>query len=236
MIATGTALAIAAGATAGSNIAASAMSSRAQTNAAKRANKTIQDSAAQGRADLAPWRQAGENALAQLEEKVAAGPGEYTESPGYQYRLDQGVKALERGASAGGALNTGATRKALIRFGQDYGTQDYQNHLDRYYASLQPLMSLSGSGQNAAAGQAGITQRAGEGVARGQGIIGAARAEGYKDIAGNAAGGISEFVTLGQLSGGQNNLTSFGSVNRGPGTQPSGYGSLTDKPYDWMND
>jgi len=36
----------------------------------------------QGRADLAPWRQAGVDALGQLQSKIAAGPGEFEKSPG----------------------------------------------------------------------------------------------------------------------------------------------------------
>lgn len=89
---------------------------------------------------------------------LTAGPGEFEESPGYQFRLGEGQKALERGAAARGNLLGGATAKALTRYGQDYATSDYDNFLRRYYDSLKPWQSLAGIGQTsatAAAGQAG---------------------------------------------------------------------------------
>ena len=104
----------------------------------------------QGRADLAPWRQAGEGALKDLQGKIAAGPGEFEKSPGYQARLDEGQKAIDNRASMHGNVLSGATMKAAARFGQDYATQDYDNFLNRYYKSLTPYQELSGQGMQAA--------------------------------------------------------------------------------------
>ncbi len=232
-LATGTMLLVAA-ASAATNIAGSAMASRAKTKAAKRATSSIQRSAEEAQKKLAPWRVAGEKALAQLETNLEAGPGEFTESPGYQHRVAEGVKALERGASASGALNTGAQKKALLRFGQAEGSREYQSFLDRFYAEQRPLMQLSEGGRGAAGASAGIEERAGQGVARQQGLIGQARAENYKDIAGNIAGFASQATTLGNLGGG-GNTEIFSGSNRGPGSLPQSTPTTT-KPYDWYND
>ena len=45
--------------------------------------------------------------------------------PGYAFRLKEGQKALERSAAAKGTLFTGGTGRALQRFGQEMGSQEY---------------------------------------------------------------------------------------------------------------
>ncbi len=54
---------------------------------------------------------------------------DYQQSPGYDFRMQQGIKAIQNSAAANGTLNSGATLKALTQYGQDYGTNDYQNYL-----------------------------------------------------------------------------------------------------------
>ena len=113
-----------------------------------------------------PWRKAGEQALNQLIPLA----GQYTpftanqmyQEPGYQFRLSEGLKAMERGAAARGGLQSGAALKAAQRYGQEYAAGEYQNAFNRYLrereARLNPLQSLAGVGQTSAqtmAGQAG---------------------------------------------------------------------------------
>jgi len=99
---------------------------------------------------LAPWREAGEESVNVLRDLVMAGPGEFTESPGYDWRVGEGVKALERSASAKGQQLSGKQEKAITKFGQDYATYEYDNFLRRWYESLIPYQGLSASGQVAA--------------------------------------------------------------------------------------
>jgi len=136
------------------NIIAGGLSFFGSRSGAKKAAEAQKQAAAlqymmyqQQRADTAPWREAGESALNQLSQMVQRGPGEFTESPDYQWRVGEGVKALERGAAARGSQLSGAEQKALMKFGQDYASTDYDNFLRRYYASLQPYSALSGLGQ-----------------------------------------------------------------------------------------
>ena len=123
----------------------------ATTQASSDANATQLAMYAMSREDTAPWRKKGEDALNALATKIYAGPGDYTKSPGYDFRLAEGNKALERSAAARGSLLSGGTLKALTRYGQDYATSDYDNFLRRYYENLTPLQSLAGVGQSTAA-------------------------------------------------------------------------------------
>ena len=139
---------------------------RAATNAANigqgaadRATALQQSQYDQTRADLAPYRAAGTNALAQLTAGTAPG-GQFTKSfgmsdfeqdPGYGFRMSEGLKALDRTAAARGNLLSGATLKGAQRYGQDLGSQEYQNAFNRYQTNrsnvLNPLQSLAGVGQ-----------------------------------------------------------------------------------------
>lgn len=113
----------------------------------------------QTREDLAPWRDIGVKTLPLLEQKVLAGPGEFTADPGYKFRRQEGEKGITRAASASGGLVSGRTLKALSRYNQDYASNEYNNFLNRYYASLRPLETLSGVGQRATSETAMSGQR-----------------------------------------------------------------------------
>lgn len=52
-------------------------------------------------------------------------PPTVTDDPGYQFRLQQGVGALDASAAARGGLGSGAQQRALARYGQDLGSQEY---------------------------------------------------------------------------------------------------------------
>ena len=121
----------------------------AQAESAREAMQLQYQMWKQGRTDTAPWREAGKTAVNALSQKINAGPGEYTKSPGYNFRLNEGNKNIERGATASGGLLSGREQKALSRFGQDYATNDYDNFLNRYYNSLTPYQSMAGLGMSA---------------------------------------------------------------------------------------
>jgi hypothetical protein len=61
----------------------------------------------------------------------AAMPGAFTgqvnleSDPGYQFRLSEGLKALDRQAAARGGLISGSALKASQRYGQDMASQEY---------------------------------------------------------------------------------------------------------------
>jgi hypothetical protein len=111
----------------------------------------------EGVARQQPWLQAGQNALAKLataSEYTPFGMQQFQADPGYAFRLSEGQKALERSAAARGGLLSGAAGKALTRYGQEMGSQEFTNAFNRYQAERQarlgPLQSLAGVGQTTA--------------------------------------------------------------------------------------
>ena len=52
-------------------------------------------------------------------------------SPGYQFRLSQGIKALQQSAAAKGGLFTGGTGKALTDYGINMANQSYGDDFNR---------------------------------------------------------------------------------------------------------
>lgn len=78
---------------------------------------------------------------------------DFEQDPGYAFRLNEGQKALERSAAARGGLLSGAQGKAMQRYGQDMGSQEYTNAYNRFNTNqgnlFNRLSSLSGGGQTA---------------------------------------------------------------------------------------
>ena len=172
-----------------------------------------------------PYRKAGEQALNKLvplaTEYTPFGMQQFQADPGYAFRMSEGMKALERSAAARGGLMSGATGKALTRFGQDLGSQEYTNAFNRYQtereARLNPLQSLAGVGQttsNRLSDTAGTFGRNVGGVYMDQGsdtanaLLAAQRARGsaYGSIGsalGKYLGGAGGFGPAGFGGGGQ---------------------------------
>lgn len=133
-----------------------------------------------------PWRKAGEQALNQLiplTDYTKFGTSQFQQDPGYQFRLSEGLKALDRQAAARGGLISGAALKAAGRYGQDYASNEYQNAFNRYQteraAQLQPLQSLAGVGQTTAQTLGQTGQAMAQNVGDIQQSAAAARASGY---------------------------------------------------------
>lgn len=70
---------------------------------------------------------------------------QYQTSPGYDFQMQQGLRAVDAGAAAKGMLRSGATLKAERTFGQGLADQDFSAYYGR-------LNQLSTSGQNASVG------------------------------------------------------------------------------------
>jgi hypothetical protein len=84
-----------------------------------------------------PFYDVGVNALPELVSASKYEPftmDKFQADPGYAFRLSEGTKALERSAAARGGLLSGGTGKALQRFGQEMGSQEYTNAFNRYQA------------------------------------------------------------------------------------------------------
>ena len=114
----------------------------------------------------------------------------YQKSPGYQFQFDEGVRAVDANAAASGMLRSGATGKALEKFGQGLANTDFTNYYNR-------LAGLAGGGLTAAGGLATANQNyvanlSGNVGAMNTASTGATNAE--NSILGNTAQGIGGSV------------------------------------------
>lgn len=190
-----------------------------------------------------PYREAGELALNKLiplaTEYTPFGMQQFQQDPGYAFRLSEGQKALERSAAARGGLMSGATGKALTRYGQEMGSQEYTNAFNRYQAErqarLNPLQSLAGVGQTASQQLAGQAGQFGSNMAESIGAGAQARASGYMGTASAIGGGLNQYLNY-QQNQQQNQLLrqalgqrgGYGSVGTG-----GGYGGGVTNFSDW---
>ncbi len=181
MSAIATAIVVAAAATAYSAYSSSQASGE-QADAAAAAGDFQYAQYLQQREDLAPWREAGGEAVNQLQGLIKAGPGEYQQSPYYNFLMEQGTKALERGAAAKGMQSSGAEQKALVGYGQNLASTDYNTWLDRWYKSLNPLQSLAGLGLTGAQQTATLGQQTAQQVGNYMTQAGEARAAGQLGV------------------------------------------------------
>jgi hypothetical protein len=192
------------GAQAGGNMAASA---------ANRAAQMQQEEATRARAALSPWVAAGGGAIGKVTNLLGLGTlktdggnyntygldpagaketqqqalADFETSPGYQFRMDEGSKALDRSAASRGLLRSGAHQKAITAFGQGIASEEYGNYMDN-------LLAVSGlGGQAASSGNntaANLTGNAADNIFRG----GVARGSAYSAGANALASGISKGV------------------------------------------
>ena len=147
--------------------------------------------------------------LSDISGMIEAGPGEFEESPSYQFTLDEAIKALDRSTAAGKVAPGTAHEKAIMRYGKGLASTEYDNFLRRYYDKIgmnitgrvNPLMAMAGmgqvsAGQTASMGQglgtnlANIATTTGQNVAQTQLGAGQARASGYINQANALTGGI----------------------------------------------
>ena len=175
----------------GANKAASS-----QDKATKKAAKAQKQALAQQLALTKPYAEAGKNALAEYQ-KLAPyedfGMKQFQADPGYNFRMAEGMKALERSASARGLLQSGGTLKGIEQYGQNLASSEYENAFSRYLtqreARMDPYRYLTGIGQAAAAGQAANVGSSGAALAElaaQRGNANAALAAGTGTAIGNA--------------------------------------------------
>lgn len=144
---------------------------------------------------------------------------DFEADPGYKFRLEEGMKALNNSMAARGMGISGANMKGALRYGQDMGSQEYQNAFNRYQINrsnqLNPLQSLMGAGQTSANTLTTEAGNLGRGIADAQLQAGNARASGYVGTANaisnaigqgfNAYSGIQNMNAMNRLMGGYMN-------------------------------
>jgi len=116
---------------------------------------------AQNQANIQPWINAGTAGLTNVAGLMGL-PGyekvDFTKTPGYDFRYDQGLDQLENQWRAGGKFYSGDALKGGQEYAQNFATNEYTNAINRGLA-------LSGMGQAAvnsanASGTAGTNAQA----------------------------------------------------------------------------
>lgn len=155
------------------------------------------------RRDLKPFQTGGSNGS-------SPDYSEFYKSPGYQFRLDEGQKAIERSAAARGGLNSGATMKALDRFSQGIASDEF----GRYVGGLQ---SMAGIGQNATNATTQAGQASSNNIINAYGNMGNARASSYANTGSAINSGINNVLSAYLMNSG-------GGISSPPGGIINNYG------------
>ena len=166
------------------------------------------------RADLAPWRETGTVALTELsdlyglpvegrdvegtrEGRKSDAMDRFFTTPSYEFRLGEGINALEKSAAARGKLNSGAMGRELVRYGEGLAASEFTGYANR-------LASLADVGQTAT----NTTAQAGATAATNQGILmanaGEARASGYVGASNALSDSVENLLYLYGSQGGNN--------------------------------
>jgi len=222
---------------AGAGLVGSVLSSNAASSSADKANDTQRRALEVSRADLEPWRTAGQTALPRMQDAAGLNGQEgydaamkaFHTSPGYQFQLDQGLRAVDAGAAANSFGRSGAVLKAEQAFGSGLADQSFKDYYNR-------LFDLSKLGESAASGQASASQATGTGIAQTDLSEGSAQTSIYSNAAkgiGNTANNYMNnrlYQERYGLGGGSD--PSWASLNRtNPTNAPNTWSSQPDSYY-----
>ena len=210
--------------------------SDAQVQAANTAAQTQLSMYGTTRSDLAPFRNIGQTASDQLTSKLSDLTAPITmdqatleKTPGYQFNLTQGLKAVQNSAAARGLGTSGAALKGAATFATGLADSTYQNQFANAVTNqtnaFNRLKSLVDTGENAAAqtGNAGTAAASGAASAQiGAGNAQAAGANATGAAIGSAVNSIGSGIAYKGLYGGNNGAANL--VNNGmAGSSGSSY-------------
>jgi hypothetical protein len=147
------------------------------------------------RQDMMPWLETGQGALLDMRKLLSGDFSGFKQSPDYQYAYDEGLKALDRGAAARGAMFSGGADADRIRFGQGMASQNYNNHWNR-------LAGLAGVGQTTASQLGSFGQNTANSISGLLQDTGRARASSYMAQGQARADMASNLVGIGGMLGG----------------------------------
>lgn len=190
-----------------------------QLQAQRETNEMQWDMYEQNRKDQEPWRKAGETALGQLSTGLKAGGefnrnfqvSDFQKDPGYAFRQSEGLKAIDNSAAARGSSLSGATLKALTKYGQDFASNEFNNAYNRWNNDtsnrFNRIAGVAGVGQQAVNQVGAYGQQTASNIAQGNMNTannvasntiqaGNARASGYIGTANAINGGINNYLTL----------------------------------------
>lgn len=211
----------------------------ATSKAAKKAAKAQQYAADQSvaeqrrqydltRADQAPWRTAGSAAIDRMAavyglngqtvknpDGTPAQYGGFFNSPDYQFRKDESLKAANNALSSRGLLGSGAAVKAKTALAGNLASAEFGDWWNR-------LAGVAGVGQTATQATSAAGQNAANNISQAYTNAGNARASAYMN-------------TGAAINNGLQNMASLYAFNQGGGFGGSGGATLTGSgPVTWI--
>lgn len=131
-------------------------------------------------------------------DEMAAARSRFMETPGYQFRMEEGVNALDRSAAARGNLRGGGYAQALTRYAQGVASDEFNNYANR-------LAGIAGMGQGATQSVATLGQNTANSISNtlmaGAGMqgnalmaAGTARASGFAGAANSINSGMQNIL------------------------------------------
>lgn len=138
----------------------SSQAANAQQKAAKEARNTIEKYTQQATGYQQPYYDVGTQNLNTVNQRNSQGYYDmpvqnyqqqafnFQEDPGYQFRQSEGMRGVNANAAAQGMSLSGATQKALQKYGQGLASQEYANAYDRYNTNRNFDYSVFGDAYN----------------------------------------------------------------------------------------
>lgn len=172
-----------------------------------------------------PYEEAGRSGLSLLQQYLtgdpAAAQNRLEQSPGYQFRLNQGQNSIQNLLASKGGLKSGAAMKALEEYAQGTASQEFGNQVGY-------LQNLANMGQQSATAMGNAEMMAGTNMANAsqQGILGQGMAMANRDAQmGNIIGGAMSQIGGTVLGMGMQGMS-------GQPKSPSGFTSVGGGQYD----
>lgn len=211
-----------------------------EVGAANNATAMQQGIYQQNEANLTPYMQQGNGAMARLSDlmgtsgnPLASGYGSLThnftaqdylnnQDPGYRFQLQQGQQALQNSQASESGAMSGAALKGLIAYNQGMASTGYQNAYNRWFnnnnATYTRLSGLASLGENAAAGAGNMGVQSGANMANtitGAGNAAAAGAIGVGNAITGAVNNGTGYYMLNQMMNQNAPIAGFNNVGGG---------------------
>ena len=156
-----------------------------------------------------PWRSVGAQSMYDLYNLTGtnvAEPGQYQQSPGYQFQIQQGANTIQQAAAARGGLQSGKTLQDLTTFAEGTAAQDYNNWWNQQFQQKGQQMGgygqMAGLGAELAGQTAALNQQTGlwSGTGQAGAALGAAQAtaagqQAYGDISAQSGQQYAQYLS-----------------------------------------
>lgn len=136
----------------------------------KKAAAAAQAGLSDARNQLSPFQDIGLQGMRDFSSRIGEGfdYDDYKNSEGYEFALDEGMKAIDSKLNTMGLRSSGRAAKEGARYAQGLASQDYGDAYSRWLANNSQFANLGNMGLGAAQGVANIANQAGQTQAQAQ--------------------------------------------------------------------